>query len=75
MLDRIVSTFVYSLSGRVSDPDLVISGNDKRTEFNPNSAIRPRYDDSRPASVSTAAKSVKEVDLPIRTGRESLSTI
>jgi len=53
---------VYSPSGRVSDPDLVISGNDKRTEYNPNSALRPRYTDSRPASVSTAAKPVKELD-------------
>ncbi|RUX90258.1 MULTISPECIES: hypothetical protein [unclassified Mesorhizobium] len=42
-LDRIVSAFVYSPSGRVSDPDLVISGNDRRTEYNPNSALRPRY--------------------------------
>ena len=41
---------------------LVISGNDKRTEYNPNSALRPRYTDNRPASVSTAAKPVKEVD-------------
>ena len=61
-LDRIASAFVYSPSGRVADPDLVISGNDKRTEYNPNSALRPRYADSRPASVSTAAKPVKELD-------------
>ena len=61
-LDRIASAFVYDPSGRVSDPDLVISGNDKRTEYNPNSALRPRYTDSRPASVSTAAKPVKELD-------------
>ncbi|WP_152536139.1 hypothetical protein [Mesorhizobium loti] len=61
-LDRIASAFVYDPSGRVSDPDLVISGNDRRTEYNPNSALRPRYTDSRPASVSTAAKPVKELD-------------
>ncbi|MFD1986222.1 hypothetical protein ACFSOZ_27630 [Mesorhizobium newzealandense] len=61
-LDRIASAFVYSPSGRLADPDLIISGNDKRTEYNPNSALRPRYTDSRPASVSTAAKPVKEVD-------------
>ncbi|WP_136618899.1 MULTISPECIES: hypothetical protein [Mesorhizobium] len=61
-LDRIVSAFVYSPSGRVSDPDLVISGNDRRTEYNPNSALRPRYTDNRPASISTGAKPVKEVD-------------
>ncbi|WP_172372089.1 hypothetical protein [Mesorhizobium sp. NZP2234] len=61
-LDRIASAFVYSPSGRVPDPDLVISGNDKRTEYNPNSALRPRYTGSRPASFSTAAKPVKELD-------------
>ena len=61
-LDRIASAFVYSPSGRVEAPDLIIAGNDRRTEFNPNSALRPRYTDSRPASVSTAAKPVKEVD-------------
>ncbi|KRB21839.1 hypothetical protein ASD99_06260 [Mesorhizobium sp. Root695] len=61
-LDRIVSAFVCSPSGRVSDPDLVIWGNDRRTEYTPNSALRPRYADNRPASISTAAKPVKEVD-------------
>jgi hypothetical protein len=61
-LDRIASAFVYDPSGRVADPDLVISGNDKRTEHNPNSALRPRYTDNLPASVSTAAKPVKELD-------------
>ncbi|MEO5760403.1 MAG: hypothetical protein ABIQ51_26515 [Mesorhizobium sp.] len=61
-LDRIVSAFVYSPSGRVANPDLVIAGNDRRTEYNPSSALKPRYTDSRPASVSTAAKPVKEVD-------------
>ncbi|TPN79459.1 hypothetical protein FJ987_11540 [Mesorhizobium sp. CU2] len=61
-LDRIVSAFVYDPSGRVAKPDLVISGNDKRTEHNPNSALRPRYRDNPPAAVSTAAKPVKEVD-------------
>ena len=50
------------IAGEAPNPDLVIAGKDRRTEYNPNSALRPRYTDSRPASVSTAAKPVKELD-------------
>ena len=40
-LDRIASAFVYSATGRVDDADVVIAGNDRRTEHNPKQVLRP----------------------------------
>ncbi len=38
--DRIASAFVYSATGRIADGDVMISGKDKRTEYNPNQTLR-----------------------------------
>lgn len=46
-LDRMVSAFLYDPSGRVPDVDLVIAGNDTKTEYNPGKVIRPVYPDPR----------------------------
>ncbi|TJV78875.1 MAG: hypothetical protein E5X84_36810 [Mesorhizobium sp.] len=40
-LDRIVTAVAYSPSGRVGRPDFIVSGNDKRTEYNPGRVLRP----------------------------------
>lgn len=61
-LDRIVSAFVYSPGARVENADLVIAGNDKRTEYNPKQALRPFSPGRKPSAVSTAARPVKETD-------------
>jgi hypothetical protein len=61
-LDRIVSAFAYHPSGRVSNPDIVISGNDKRTEYNPGRVLRPVYPDPKPVAVATPKRLVKETD-------------
>lgn len=60
--DRIVSAFVYSPSGRAENADIVIAGNDKRTEYNPRQALRPFSPERSPSAVSTAARPVKESD-------------
>lgn len=39
--DRIASAFVYSATGRVTGSNVTILGNDRRTEHNPNQALRP----------------------------------
>jgi hypothetical protein len=57
-----VSAFVYSPSGRIENPDLVIAGNDKRTEYNPRQALRPFFAERSSSAVSTAARPVKETD-------------
>lgn len=60
--DRIVSAFVYDASGRVSDGDLMISGNDRRTEYNPDQVLKPysaeRFATARPIP----GRAVKETD-------------
>jgi hypothetical protein len=61
-LDRIASAFVYSPSGRVSDPDLAISGNDRRTEYNPEQVLRPFSEERLAATKPSSTKPVKELD-------------
>ncbi|MBZ9764952.1 hypothetical protein LB553_29415 [Mesorhizobium sp. CA8] len=39
--DRIASAFLYYSAGRVDNADVLISGLDKRTEFNPTKTLRP----------------------------------
>jgi hypothetical protein len=39
--DRIVSAFAYSATGRVANPDITITGNDRRTEQNPQATLKP----------------------------------
>lgn len=60
--DRIASAFVYNAAGRVADADVVILGNDKRTEYNPNQALRPVSEvaPTRPAVVG--GRPVKETE-------------
>jgi hypothetical protein len=60
--DRIASAFVYHPSGRVSDPDLFISGNDKRTEYNPGQALKPFSEERLAASKPVSGRPVKELD-------------
>jgi hypothetical protein len=61
-LDRIASAFVYHPSGRVSDPDLFISGNDRRTEYNPNQVLKPFSEERLAATRPTSGRPVKELD-------------
>lgn len=61
-LDRIASAFVYSPSGRVADPDLTISGNDRRTEYNPEQALKPFSEERFAAFKPTSTRPVKERD-------------
>jgi len=65
-LDRIVSAFVHSPGGRVDNADLVIAGNDKRTQYNPKQALRPFSSEPKSSVVSTAARPVKETDTSYR---------
>ncbi|AVA21338.1 hypothetical protein [Rhizobium sp. NXC24] len=60
--DRIASAFVYSPSGRTADADLTISGNDKRTEFNPTQTLRPLAELSVNRVSSATGKPIKEAD-------------
>jgi hypothetical protein len=61
-LDRLVSAFVYRPDGRISNGDVVIAGNDKRTEYNPRQALRPFSPEGQTSAVSTSARPVKETD-------------
>jgi hypothetical protein len=61
-LDRLVSAFVYRPDGRISNGDVVIAGNDKRTEYNPRQALRPFSPERQTSAVSTSARPVKETD-------------
>ncbi|MER9300813.1 hypothetical protein NKI38_30785 [Mesorhizobium sp. M0621] len=65
-LDRIVTAVAYSPSGRVARPDFTVSGNDKRTEYNPGRVLRPRVV-RQPAPQHTGVP-VKEVDPSYQTG-------
>lgn len=60
--DRIASAFVYSATGIVADGDVIISGNDKRTEYNPNQVLRPVSEMARPRTVNSAGRPVKETE-------------
>jgi hypothetical protein len=60
--DRIASAFVYSATGRVSDGDVAITGNDKRTEYNPGQAIRPVSDIAATRPASAGGRPVKETE-------------
>lgn len=60
-LDRIVSTILYSPTGRLDAADFSIHGNDPRTEFNPKQVLQlARASPRKPAS--TASESIKETD-------------
>ena len=61
-LDRIASAFVYSPSGRVADPDLTISGNDRRTEYNPDQVLKPFSEERLAAIKPSSTRPVKELD-------------
>ncbi|MBL0372166.1 hypothetical protein JJB09_09000 [Rhizobium sp. KVB221] len=60
--DRIASAFVYSASGRVAEADLVISGNDRRTEHNPTQALKPFSEERLAATRPVSERPVKELD-------------
>jgi hypothetical protein len=60
--DRIASAFVYSPSGRVADPDLLIRGNDKRTEYNADQALKPFSEERLAAIKPSSTRPVKERD-------------
>lgn len=66
-LDRLATTLVYSPTGRTSNADLTIGGNDKRTEINPQRALRPVH--LTEAMTARAAKSntpIKEAEAEYR---------
>ena len=60
--DRIASAFVYSATGIVADGDVAISGNDKRTEYNPNQVLRPVSQMLPTRTVVAAGRPVKETE-------------
>lgn len=60
--DRIASAFVYSPGGRVSEPNIVISGNDRRTEYNPKQALKPFSEEALAAAKPLTERPVKELD-------------
>lgn len=41
--DRLVEAFLYAPDGQMPDGDLVIAGNDTRTEYSPGRVLRPVY--------------------------------
>lgn len=61
-LDRIASAFVYDPSGRVADADLTISGNDRRTEYNPDQVLKPFSEERLAAMKPSSTRPVKELD-------------
>lgn len=66
-LDRLATTLMYSPTGRISNPDMTISGNDKRTEVNPQRVLRPVH--LTEAMTARAAKSsvpIKESEAEYR---------
>lgn len=60
--DRIASAFIYDATGIVADGDVVISGNDRRTEYNPSQVLRSIAEMSRPRTVDSAGRPVKETE-------------
>jgi hypothetical protein len=60
--DRIASAFVYDATGIVAGGDVVISANDKRTEYNPNQVLRPVSEIAPTRSVVAAGRPVKETE-------------
>lgn len=61
-LDRIASAFVYDPSGRLADADLMIAGTDKRTEYNPEQALKPFSEERLAATKPSSTRPVKELD-------------
>jgi len=62
-LDRMVQAFLYDPSGCVVDADLVIAGNDPRTEYSPGQVLRPVYRATTPAPARPApGGQIKERD-------------
>lgn len=61
-LDRIASAFLYGAAGRVADADVTIAGNDKRTEYNPNQALRPVADIAPTRAAVVGGRPVKETE-------------
>jgi hypothetical protein len=60
--DRIASAFVYSAAGRVSDADVVIAGNDRRTEYNPSQVLKHFSEERLAATRPVTDRPVKELD-------------
>ena len=61
-LDRIASAFVYSATGRVDDADVVIAGNDRRTEHNPKQVLRPIEEMRALRAPAVTGRPVKETE-------------
>jgi hypothetical protein len=60
--DRLASAFLYSATGRVTNPDLEISGNDKRTEYNPSQALKPVTEIQATRAKPDGGRPVKETE-------------
>jgi hypothetical protein len=61
-LDRIASAFVYHPSGRIADADLMIAGNDRRTEHNPNQTLKPLAETESQRAKPVSGRPVKELE-------------
>lgn len=62
-VDRLVEAFLYDPSGQIADGDLVIAGNDTRTEYSPGHVLRPVYPRAAPKPARPGpAVQVKERD-------------
>jgi hypothetical protein len=46
----------------VADPDLTISGNDRRTEYNPEQVLKPFSEERLAATKPSSTRPVKELD-------------
>ena len=63
--DRLVEAFLYAPDGQMPDGDLVIAGNDTKTEYSPGRVLRPVYLPPTPAAAPKRpgpAGQVKERD-------------
>jgi len=59
--DRIAPAFVYDAGGRVNAPDLRIGGNDRRTEYNADEALKP-VDRSLERKPVASGRPIKETE-------------
>lgn len=60
--DRIASAFVYSATGRADGADVFISGNDKRTEHNPNQTLKTIAEMRAQRVPMAAGRPIKETE-------------
>lgn len=60
--DRVASAFVYSATGRADDADIVISGTDKRTEYNPNQTLKTVAEMRAQRAPAASGRPVKETE-------------